>query len=326
MNKRTILSSTLTALLVFLSLYGMPFAAEEDNSPDAVTAATASWISGDWGGFEAGEGIMTIDEIKDSIAELLGGKKHFNVLVLGTSYNSLPVTTIAEFVLDNETMTVYGIHEKGTEKLIQIENNPNVCYTYEEGFGGFSDMRGVQMKGTCELIYGDDPDFEQILIDVIPYEKYQEMMGLPLDAIRTLLSTMMLITKTTLHEVTITNSDFKADGYRSYQRWTRGVKIASYTAKPGNAQVTLDWTTEGETDNVGFDIYRSVDGSDYTKITTEQIASKGAEGGTYQYVDSTAQNLKAHKYLLVNVDTDGRETMHGPVTTTPRLIYGIIPQ
>lgn len=294
--------------------------------PDAYTSATETYLTGKSGSTEAGEGIMPNSEVKKEIAKLVGGRKHFNLYVLGTSFKNVPATTTAEWAVDNETMTFYGMHEKNTEKLIHIQYNPAVCMSWHEGhFESFSNYRGIQMKGTAELIDGTNPDFDSILINYVPYEDYQAMLGgMPLDAVRNLLKQMMVITKIKMKTIVITNSDFKQNKFRSYQRWTSSVDFSSYTAKPGNKSVTLIWSTTSEASDVtGFNVYRAAEGEDYQKINSTVIASKGAAGGAYTYSDSGLKNLQPYTYTLATVDNETNETWYSPVTATPRWIYGI---
>jgi len=104
------------------------------------------------------------------------------------------------------------------------------------------------------------------------------------------------------------------------------VTIASFKAEPGDDTVTIRWTTGDETDNLGFNIYRS-DSNDgpYVKINDALIASKVGfgPGASYAFTDSDVENRKAYYYKLEDVNINGVKTMYGPVSSTPRSIYGI---
>ena len=83
-------------------------------------------------------------------------------------------------------------------------------------------------------------------------------------------------------------------------------------------QVTLGWATASEIDNFGFTLYRAPT-SDFAQATAvhfEPSAVPGGTGGgaTYAYVDSVPQP-GAWWYWLVDVDTQGHATTHGPVST-----------
>lgn len=104
------------------------------------------------------------------------------------------------------------------------------------------------------------------------------------------------------------------------------ITVASFTAEPGNGNVTLHWETGDETDNLGFNIYRSESrNGGFTKINDALIPSQAPKGlgASYAYEDTAIQNGRTYFYKLEDVDINGVKTMHGPVNATPRLIHGI---
>jgi hypothetical protein len=107
---------------------------------------------------------------------------------------------------------------------------------------------------------------------------------------------------------------------------TTAIELGSFTAIPKVGKVILQWATETETDNAGFNIYRSTskDG-DYTKINTSLIPaqSSSTQGASYEFVDNDVKNRKTYYYKLEDVDLNGQSTMHGPVNATPRWLLGI---
>lgn len=107
---------------------------------------------------------------------------------------------------------------------------------------------------------------------------------------------------------------------------TTAITLASFDAAPGNGSVTLAWTTGDETNNFGFNVYRA-DSSEgtYVKLNTSVIASQSdsGEGASYVYADDTAQNRKTYYYKLEDVDVNGVSTFNGPISATPRLLFGI---
>jgi hypothetical protein len=105
------------------------------------------------------------------------------------------------------------------------------------------------------------------------------------------------------------------------------ITLSSFTAKASNGRVKLEWVTEAEIDNVGFNIYRSEsENAGYEKINPELIAAKGSEikGAKYVFTDNIAKNRKTYFYKLEDIDKYGTKTMHGPKSATPRLILGIL--
>jgi hypothetical protein len=104
------------------------------------------------------------------------------------------------------------------------------------------------------------------------------------------------------------------------------IQLSSFTATPKAGAVILQWNTESETDNAGFNIYRaeSEDGQ-YAKINTAMIPAKGSSTGgeSYEFTDNNVRNRKTYYYKLEDVDLNGTATVHGPVSAMPRLIYGL---
>ena len=104
------------------------------------------------------------------------------------------------------------------------------------------------------------------------------------------------------------------------------VSLIDFNATPGNRIVTLTWSTASEIDNAGFNLYRaeSEDG-EYIKINDSLILLEGSptQGASYEFTDTDAQNRKTYYYKLEDIDLNGQSTMHGPVSATPRWIWGI---
>jgi hypothetical protein len=104
------------------------------------------------------------------------------------------------------------------------------------------------------------------------------------------------------------------------------IELSSFTARASNGRVKLEWTTESEIENAGFNIYRAeVVNGDYIQINDELIAAKGssAKGAKYVFTDNIAKNRKTYFYKLEDVDLLGVSTFHGPVSATPRFVLGI---
>jgi hypothetical protein len=86
------------------------------------------------------------------------------------------------------------------------------------------------------------------------------------------------------------------------------------------------WRTESETDNAGFNLYRSTsEDGEYTKINEDLISASGSatKGAAYEFIDRDVKNRETYYYTLEDIDINGRSTSHGPVSATPKLMYGI---
>lgn len=198
---------------------------------DAQTTATKVWLSGDYLKYAAGEGIMPREDVKKAIVEILGGRKHNRTFVLGTCINNTPLTTTADFVLDPQTMTLYGMHEKGTTKLFHIQQNPRVSMNWHEEFESWGKVLCVQAIGRAELLEGSDPEFDRVLTECIPYEELAAAMKIDTERARAMVKAGMLMSKITIDTVTVNNSAFEQNGLRKYQRWERAAAPAKTTAK-----------------------------------------------------------------------------------------------
>jgi len=198
---------------------------------DANTTATQLWLSGEWGAKKAGEGIMSKEQVWQEIVKVIGGiKMDSKTYVLGTSMNNVPLTTTAEFTLDPEKKVLYGFHEQGTEKLVHIRNNPQVSLNFHEEFTGFAgNYLCCQIRGRAELLDGTSPEFEQAMINFLPYE---EGARVPKEATpqqreehlakwRQGVKNSFFISKITIDRITIISRDFAKQGLRMAQRWER---------------------------------------------------------------------------------------------------------
>ncbi len=95
------------------------------------------------------------------------------------------------------------------------------------------------------------------------------------------------------------------------------VELASFTATGADGRVVLVWTTQSETDNLGFHVYRSEspEGT-FGRVTEELIAGHGTSAlpHAYSFTDRLVRAGVRYYYRLTDVDCSGKETTHGPVT------------
>ena len=106
------------------------------------------------------------------------------------------------------------------------------------------------------------------------------------------------------------------------------IDLSSFTATPLNSAVLLEWETETELDNEGFNLLRSEEEQgQYVKINRNLIPSKGEAGfgAEYSYTDYDVENGVTYYYLLEDIDFYGKSTLHGPVSATPNDIVLIWP-
>jgi hypothetical protein len=102
------------------------------------------------------------------------------------------------------------------------------------------------------------------------------------------------------------------------------ITLKDFKAYARSNRVILAWATESETDNAGFNIYRSEsENGQYTKINTSIIPAKGSstQGAVYEFTDNNVQNRKTYYYKLEDIDLNGNSTMHSPKSATPGWLY-----
>jgi hypothetical protein len=103
------------------------------------------------------------------------------------------------------------------------------------------------------------------------------------------------------------------------------IELASFEAQGAWGRTILRWETASETDNAGFNVYRSETAEgEFVRINAVIIPAKGSatEGASYKFVDWKAQRDKTYYYKLEDVDLAGNTTFHGPVNAKPWFILG----
>jgi uncharacterized repeat protein (TIGR01451 family) len=97
------------------------------------------------------------------------------------------------------------------------------------------------------------------------------------------------------------------------------VELSSFNARSNQGKVILNWTTQSETENLGFHILRSESENGlYVRINQEMIQGAGTTSSvsSYQFVDENELKPQTNYfYKLVDVDYKGRLNTHGPVST-----------
>jgi len=91
---------------------------------------------------------------------------------------------------------------------------------------------------------------------------------------------------------------------------------ATVVDQSGAEAVQLNWVTSAEIDTLGFHIYRSTQATTESavKLTPGLISGQGSQGGSYSFTDRYAIPNIRYYYWLVELETDGVENWHGPVS------------
>lgn len=99
------------------------------------------------------------------------------------------------------------------------------------------------------------------------------------------------------------------------------VTLSSFSAIINKNKVILEWTTESEVNNLGFEILRSTQNQDnFVLISSYQYnPDLQGQGNTnnrteYSFIDNSIDENLAYWYKLVDVDFNGNRTEHGPIS------------
>lgn len=83
------------------------------------------------------------------------------------------------------------------------------------------------------------------------------------------------------------------------------LKLVSFTARnTGPGQITLDWTSENETNTSHFIIEKSTDGLSF--IQAGNVTANGSGAHQYQFTTAMMADIPVYFYRLKMVDQDGR--------------------
>ena len=106
------------------------------------------------------------------------------------------------------------------------------------------------------------------------------------------------------------------------------IKLSYFRANPLDSAVLLEWATETELDNEGFNLWRSEEKNGrYVRINSYFIPSQGEAGlgAEYSYTDYDVTNGVMYYYKLEDIDINGKSLFHGPISVTPNDIIPIWP-
>ena len=86
------------------------------------------------------------------------------------------------------------------------------------------------------------------------------------------------------------------------------VELTTFTYKVNDNKITLNWSTATETNNSGFEIQRSIDKVNFTKIAFVKGAGSSTSLNNYTFTDENTGNNKIVNYRLNQVDLSGRSS------------------
>jgi hypothetical protein len=88
------------------------------------------------------------------------------------------------------------------------------------------------------------------------------------------------------------------------------VKLTAFSARYSNGSAYLDWQTSQEIDAGNFEVLRSADGVNFTRIATVASAGNSNNIRQYSYQDNTVEGLAKYAYYrLRQLDLDGKASL-----------------
>jgi Secretion system C-terminal sorting domain len=119
------------------------------------------------------------------------------------------------------------------------------------------------------------------------------------------------ITGVYIRETSGTGTQGKYDGIKVGLTWndigvgSTPVELTSFTAVPSKGAVNLLWNTATEVNNMGFNVERSANKTDWTNLAFVQGNQTSTKTHNYSYVDKSASQSGKYYYRLKQVDNDG---------------------
>ena len=182
---------------------------------DAYTSATMSLV-------KSKKGRLPKEEIKTAILDTLKGRGNYREMyVLATAFNNKPLATCMEYVIDQESLTLYASSEKQGEKLFHVAVNKDISLVYvkhRDDLDYFKDPIGVQIVGEAEQLKLGDPGFDEAFDICVSTVIMPEGMVLTPEFIKKIKKNQ-LVTKITPKRIIITHYAFRAAGHHFKQIW-----------------------------------------------------------------------------------------------------------
>lgn len=84
------------------------------------------------------------------------------------------------------------------------------------------------------------------------------------------------------------------------------VELIAFTAQGMEHSIKVDWTTESEINNMGFEVQRSTDGINFEALRFVNGSNNSNEKRNYSLEDKNVKHNQLYYYRLKNMDYDGR--------------------
>ncbi|RMH89401.1 MAG: T9SS C-terminal target domain-containing protein, partial [Calditrichaeota bacterium] len=104
---------------------------------------------------------------------------------------------------------------------------------------------------------------------------------------------------------------------------TLPVELSAFSVSAEPGKMVLEWTTQSEINNLGFEVYRSRQRegnydriASYESDPTLEGAGNSNVAHHYRYADEAVEAGVTYWYKIADVDFRGMRTFHGPVSAT----------
>ena len=229
-----------------------------------------------------------------------------------------------------------GATEKGTPGTANFIADPEIDVQRPAGTsivdGGTDDV-GNQNIGSLSLTYTIDNSAGTAQLNVIGViasnltncSNFSVLTSLPLNIAAGNTATLQIsfdvdAAGTFSFDMDIANND---DDENPYDIQVTGngnqptnIVLSAFSAEPAENGILIQWTTETEPNNAGFNIFRSQnESSDYLKINENLIPARGnaMSGASYSYLNMLHE-AGNYYYKLQSVSLTGDTSFYGPVS------------
>jgi hypothetical protein len=124
------------------------------------------------------------------------------------------------------------------------------------------------------------------------------------------------------------NNQWEPETFYSVSAEQTLIELSYFKAMGFDSAVLLEWATETELDNAGFNLWKSEErNGEYVRINPYFIPAEGESGfgAEYSFTDYDVTNGVIYNYKLEDIDINGNSTFHGPIPATPNDIIPIWP-
>ncbi|WKZ72421.1 MAG: M14 family zinc carboxypeptidase [Ignavibacteriaceae bacterium] len=167
---------------------------------------------------------------------------------------------------------------------------------------------GKQVPAGTPVYNGTSNTWKQEMIDLTPYAGMQIKLKFELRS-----------------DVSLNKDGWYVDDIGIYVYSAVPVELSSFSGKLVDGTVNLEWATASEVNNKGFEVQRSVNGSEWA--TVGFIDGAGTKTATTDYSFSEKINFTGTiQYRLKQIDFDGTYRLYGPVDieSAPVLSYDLM--